>query len=191
MSDHGTGRQIGTRPATPAPARPGHQADHIGRGSRSSGVPGVSRHYERVVSFGARQFLDMVSPSNFPWSNPEVLEATAGQRGANLVRGARLLAEGWQRVLTGAGPPGTEAFAPAESVAITPGKVVYRNRLIGLIQYEPVTETVHAEPAWWTGSAPPSQRDQPVISPCPAQAHIGEPRSTPAPPSRRPALRPR
>ena len=112
----------------------------------TTGVPGVSRHHERVVSFGARQLLDMVSPSNFPWSNPEVLDATAAQRGANLARGARLLAEDWQRLLTGAGPVGTEAFAPGKSVAITPGKVVYRNRLIELIQYQPATETVHAEP---------------------------------------------
>ena len=56
-------------------------------------MPGVSRHHERVVSFAARQLLDVVSPSNFPWTNPEVLEATAEQRGANLARGANLLAE--------------------------------------------------------------------------------------------------
>ena len=112
----------------------------------TTGVPGVSRHHERVVSFVARQFLDTVSPSNFPWSNPEVLAATAAQRGANLARGARLFAEDWQRLLTGAGPTGTEAFVPGKSVAITPGKVVYRNRLIELIQYSPATETVYAEP---------------------------------------------
>ena len=112
----------------------------------TTGVPGVSRHHERVVSFGARQLLDIVSPTNFPWSNPEVLEATAAQGGANLVRGARLFAEDWQRLLTGAGPVGTEAFIPGQSVAITAGKVVYRNDLIELIQYQPATETVHAEP---------------------------------------------
>jgi len=112
----------------------------------TTGVPGVSRHHERVVSFGARQLLDVVSPSNFPWSNPEVLEATAAQRGTNLVRGARLFAEDWRRLLTGAGPVGTEAFTPGRTVAITPGKVVYRNHLIELIQYQPATETVHAEP---------------------------------------------
>jgi polyhydroxyalkanoate synthase subunit PhaC len=52
----------------------------------TSGVPGVSPHHERVVSFAARQLLDAVSPANFGWANPEVLEATAGQQGANLVR---------------------------------------------------------------------------------------------------------
>jgi polyhydroxyalkanoate synthase len=112
----------------------------------TTGVPGMSRHHEHVVSFAARQLLDMVSPSNFPWSNPEVLAAIAAQRGANLARGARLLAGDWQRLLTGVGPVGTEAFKPGQSVAITPGKVVYRNHLIELIQYQPTTETVHAEP---------------------------------------------
>ena len=111
-----------------------------------SGVPGVSRHHERVVSFAARQLLDAVSPANFFWTNPEVLKATAEQRGANLVRGANLLAGDWRRLLTGARPAGTEAFIPGRSVAVTPGRVVFRNHLIELIQYKPATETVYAEP---------------------------------------------
>jgi len=112
----------------------------------TTGVPGVSRHHERIVSFAARQLLDAVSPTNFLLTNPEVLEATVAQRGANLVRGAGLLADDWRRLLTGAQPPGTEAFVPGKSVAVTPGKVVFRNHLIELIQYQPTTETVHAEP---------------------------------------------
>jgi polyhydroxyalkanoate synthase subunit PhaC len=112
----------------------------------TSGVPGVSQHHERIVSFTARQLLDTASPSNFPWTNPEVLKATVQQHGDNLARGARLLAEDSRRLLTGAGPAGTEAFVPGEAVAITPGKVVYRNRLIELIQYQRATDTVHAEP---------------------------------------------
>lgn len=112
----------------------------------TSGVPGVSHHHERIVSFAARQLLDAVSPTNFPWTNPEVLEATASQRGANLARGANLLADDWRRLLTGAPPAGTEEFIPGKSVAVTPGKVVFRNDLIELIQYKPATETVHAEP---------------------------------------------
>ena len=112
----------------------------------TSNVPGVSRHHERVVSFAARQLLDAVSPANYFWTNPEVLKATAEQRGANLVRGASLLAGDWRRLLTGVRPAGTEAFTPGGSVAVTPGKVVFRNHLIELIQYAPATETVHAEP---------------------------------------------
>jgi len=112
----------------------------------ASGVSGVSRHHERVVSFAARQLLDAVSPANFFWTNPEVLKATAEQRGANLARGANLLAGDWQHLLTGARPAGTEAFIPGRSVAVTPGRVVFRNHLIELIQYAPATGTVHAEP---------------------------------------------
>ncbi len=112
----------------------------------TSGVPGVSRHHERVVSFAARQLLDAIAPTNFPWTNPEVLEATAEQQGANLARGANLLADDWRRLLTGAPPAGTEAFVPGKTVAVTPGKVVFRNHLIELIQYGPATKTVHAEP---------------------------------------------
>ena len=112
----------------------------------TTGVPGVSPHHERIVSFGARQLLDTIAPTNFPWTNPQVIKATAEQRGVNFARGAELLAEDCWQLLTGAPPVGTEAFVPGESVAVTPGKVVFRNRLIELIQYEPTTDTVHAEP---------------------------------------------
>jgi polyhydroxyalkanoate synthase len=112
----------------------------------TTGVPGVSPHHERIVSFGARQLLDTVAPTNFPWTNPEVMRTTIEQRGANFARGARLLAEDFERLLTGAPPMGTESFVPGESVAVTPGKVVFRNRLIELLQYEPTTDTVDAEP---------------------------------------------
>jgi poly[(R)-3-hydroxyalkanoate] polymerase subunit PhaC len=112
----------------------------------TTGVPGVSPHHERIVSFSARQLLDTVAPTNFPWTNPEVMKATIEQRGANFARGARLLAEDCERLLTGAPLVGTESFVPGESVAVTPGKVVFRNRLIELLQYEPTTDTVDAEP---------------------------------------------
>jgi len=112
----------------------------------TTNVPGVSRHHEHIVSTAARQLLDVFAPSNFFWTNPEVLKATLDQRGNNLVRGGRLFVEDWQRLWSGAPPAGTEAFVPGESVAVTSGKVVYRNRLIELIQYEPTTETVRAEP---------------------------------------------
>jgi poly[(R)-3-hydroxyalkanoate] polymerase subunit PhaC len=109
-------------------------------------VPGVSPHHERIVSFGARQLLDTIAPTNFPWTNPEVIKATLEQHGANFARGAELLAEDCWQLLTGAPQVGTEAFVPGETVAVTPGKVVFRNRLMELIQYEPTTGTVHAEP---------------------------------------------
>jgi len=112
----------------------------------TSGVRGVSPHDEQVVTFVGRQLLDVFAPANFPWTNPEILTATCEQGGTNLIRGAANLAEDWSRFVLDQKPAGTEAFQVGQSVAITPGKVVYRNRLIELIQYAPATETVQAEP---------------------------------------------
>jgi polyhydroxyalkanoate synthase subunit PhaC len=114
--------------------------------SATTGIAGVSPHHEKVVSFWARQWLDMVAPSNFLSTNPDVLQATMAEGGANLVRGLSNFLEDWQRTLTHQKSVGAEAFVVGKTVAVTPGKVVYRNRLIELIQYTPTTETVHAEP---------------------------------------------
>ena len=110
------------------------------------GVPGVTPHHEDVVSFAARQFLDMFSPSNIPFANPEVVEKTIATGGQNFVQGFRNWLEDASRVATQQPPVGTEKFVVGKDVAVTPGKVVYRNRLIELIQYSPATETVFAEP---------------------------------------------
>ena len=112
----------------------------------TTGVPALSREHKDIVTFVTRQLLDMVSPSNFAWTNPEVRQATLREGGANLVRGWQNFAEDWQRALTGQKPAGTEHFEPGKSVAVTPGKVVYRNHLIELIQYAPTTSEVYAEP---------------------------------------------
>ncbi len=110
------------------------------------GIGGVSPHHEQLVSFAARQLLDLVSPVNFIPTNPDVLDATVHECGANLVRGAANLVDDWQRAVRGQPPAGCEAFVPGQTVAITPGKVVVRNALMELIQYTPQTPTVHAEP---------------------------------------------
>ncbi|HMF35350.1 MAG TPA: alpha/beta fold hydrolase [Isosphaeraceae bacterium] len=112
----------------------------------TTGVRGVSTHDEQVVSFVGRQFLDMFAPTNFIATNPEVLGATCVQGGANLVRGAVNFVEDWWRAVLGLKPAGTEAFGVGKRVAVTPGKVIYRNRLIELIQYAPTTQDVQAEP---------------------------------------------
>lgn len=109
-------------------------------------VPGVSRKTEEAATFAARQWLDMMSPSNLPWFNPEVLQATAKEGGMNLVRGGKNWFDDWQRLVRGLPPSGTEQYEVGHNVAITPGKVVMRNDLIELIQYSPTTEKVHAEP---------------------------------------------
>ena len=112
----------------------------------TNNVVGVSRHHERMVTFTARQALDVVSPTNYIWTNPEVLARTMETGGQNLVQGA---SDWWADVLSQAsGKPRTDgvAFTPGEQVAITPGKVVLRNDLIELMQYAPATNAVHPEP---------------------------------------------
>ncbi|OIQ80837.1 poly-beta-hydroxybutyrate polymerase [mine drainage metagenome] len=110
------------------------------------GLRGVSPHHEQVVSFMTRQWLDMISPSNFFWTNPEVLERTLSTGGLNLLQGLRNLQDDVQRMANGNPAVGVEHFRPGREVAVTPGKVVLRNRLMELLQYTPTTPTVHAEP---------------------------------------------
>jgi polyhydroxyalkanoate synthase subunit PhaC len=112
----------------------------------TTGVRGVSKHHERVVEFATRQILDMISPSNFLLTNPEVLKRTYAEAGQNLTRGARNFVEDWQRTFSGRMPAGVDAFTVGRDLAATPGKVVHRNRLIELIQYEPTTREVRPEP---------------------------------------------
>ena len=111
-----------------------------------TGVRGVSGHHEEVAAFMVRQWLDMLSPSNSPLLNPQVLKETIASRGANYLSGA---ANWWRdavAVAAGGKPRGVEAFRPGVGVALTPGKVVYRNALVELIQYAPATDTVAREP---------------------------------------------
>ena len=112
----------------------------------TTGVRGVSHHHEQVVNFAARQWLDLVSPSNVLLGNPEVLAQTLKTGGANLWQGAQNWVQDAARLAAGQPPVGTEHFRPGHEVALTPGKVVLRNHLIELLQYTPRTATVYAEP---------------------------------------------
>jgi polyhydroxyalkanoate synthase len=109
-------------------------------------VPGVTSRHERELQFITRQLLDVVAPSNFVLTNPDIMRKTAEEGGQNLLRGGRNFIEDLERLVSGAPPAGVEAFVPGQKVAVTPGKVVYRNRLIELIQYAPATEKVRPEP---------------------------------------------
>ncbi len=112
----------------------------------TTGVPGVTPHHEDVVAFTTRQILDMMAPANNPMTNPEVIARTIGSGGMNLVQGFQNWVEDATRLADGRPPVGAEDFVVGRDVAVTPGKVVYRNDLIELIQYAPTTETVRAEP---------------------------------------------
>src|SRR5579863_4129318 len=112
----------------------------------TTGLRGVSQRHEQIVEFASRQMLDMVAPSNFPLTNPEILSRTTASGGLNLLQGWRNLIEDAERAFSGKRPIGAEKFVVGRDVAKTPGKVVFRNRLIELIQYAPATEEVQPQP---------------------------------------------
>jgi polyhydroxyalkanoate synthase len=109
-------------------------------------VRGVDRQNARRVDFMIRQTLDVFAPTNFVLTNPDVLVQTAADFGFNLAQGFWNLIEDLKRLQTQEAPEGAEQFTVGETVAVTPGKVVFRNHLIELIQYEPRTAKVHSEP---------------------------------------------
>jgi polyhydroxyalkanoate synthase subunit PhaC len=107
---------------------------------------GVDETTKRRVKFFAKQFVDAMSPTNVPWFNPDVLEETLKSGGANFQRGMQNVLEDAQR---NAGRPALvdeSAFEVGKNVATTPGKVVFRNELIELIQYVPTQAEVYARP---------------------------------------------
>lgn len=109
-------------------------------------IGGVTKRHEQVVAFVVRQILDMYSPSNFVPTNPVVLRRTFETLGANLVAGWANLVEDWVGRRNGERGAGLKAFVPGRTVAVTPGKVVFRNKLMEVIQYEPATSSVRTEP---------------------------------------------
>jgi len=111
-----------------------------------SDVPGVADKNAKLVNFASSQILEVASPSNYLNTNPELLETTRTESGQNLVRGFKHWVDDMQRTLNRGAPAGSENFRVGEQVAVTPGKVVLRNRLIELIQYAPQTPSVYAEP---------------------------------------------
>ncbi|MCB1919978.1 MAG: polyhydroxyalkanoic acid synthase, partial [Candidatus Competibacteraceae bacterium] len=108
---------------------------------------GVDKRNDAIVSFMTRQILDMFSPSNLPLTNPEILKATMEEGGQNLVRGWTNFMADMEKLVAGKRlVEEDEQFVVGRDVAVTPGKVIFRNHLIELIQYQPATERVYAEP---------------------------------------------
>ncbi|HZX28026.1 MAG TPA: alpha/beta fold hydrolase [Telluria sp.] len=112
----------------------------------TTGVRGMSAHHEHVVTFITRQLLDMWAPSNFLLTNPVVQDATWRAKGMNLLNGMQRASADWRRAIAGERNPAWDQFKVGETLAVTPGRVVYRNELMELIQYAPATSTVHAVP---------------------------------------------
>src|SRR5580693_5557208 len=99
------------------------------------------------VAFYTRQFADAFAPTNFPLTNPDVLKATLASNGENLVKGLdNLLAD----IERGQGElsirQSADGFVVGENVATAPGKVVFRNHIMELLQYSPTTDEVHERP---------------------------------------------
>ncbi len=109
-------------------------------------VRGMNPKRAKRVRFMVDQVLDAAAPSNIPWVNPEVVEATMRENGANLVRGGKNLTEDVLAMLASEELPIRDGYEVGTHVAATPGEVVYRNHLMELIQYRPAGDAVVAEP---------------------------------------------
>ncbi|WP_368419144.1 PHA/PHB synthase family protein [Rhodovarius sp.] len=112
------------------------------------GTEGMDAKTAQKVDFYTRQFVDAMSPANFVMTNPEVLRRTAETGGANLLKGLTNLLSDLER---GKGKlrirmTDDSKFKVGENIAVTPGKVVFQNDLMQLIQYAPTTETVYKRP---------------------------------------------
>ncbi|WP_288936341.1 alpha/beta fold hydrolase [uncultured Sphingomonas sp.] len=117
-------------------------ADHMLRGVDQ--LDGLDEKQKQQVRFAAKGFVDAMSPSNFPATNPEVVQRTIETRGQNLLDGLQhMLADIGKGQMTHSP---ADAFEIGRDLATTPGKVVKRTPLYELIQYAPATETVLATP---------------------------------------------
>ena len=112
------------------------------------GAVDLDPHTRRKAEFYVRQITNALSPSNFVLTNPELLRATLESNAENLVEGMRMLAED---IVAGDGTlkirqSDSSMFEVGRNLAVTPGKVIYQNDLMQLIQYEPTTEQVMRRP---------------------------------------------
>lgn len=111
-------------------------------------IDSSDKHLAKRVRFFTKQYLDALSPANFLHTNPQLMTETIQSHGKNLLHGLRNLLNDME------GDPtrliikmtDTDAFKIGENIATTPGKVVFRNEMMELIQYTPATEKVHAVP---------------------------------------------
>ncbi|MFZ2870267.1 PHA/PHB synthase family protein [Zavarzinia sp.] len=111
-------------------------------------VEGLDPKTKKKVEFYTRQFVDAIAPSNFVLTNPEVLRVTIESNGENLVRGLDHVLEDLERGKGRLAIRMTDpnAFEVGRNIAVTPGKVIFRNDLMELLQFEPSTEKVFKRP---------------------------------------------
>ncbi|MFS1702095.1 PHA/PHB synthase family protein [Alteromonas sp. AMM-1] len=109
-------------------------------------VQGVEKHHTDMVNFAVRQWLEALSPANYLFTNPKVAKATLETSGNNLVKGMDNLLHDISRQYLGEAQKNDSLYQVGKNLAVTPGKVVFKNALLELIQYSPSTATVKAEP---------------------------------------------
>ena len=112
----------------------------------STDIPGMAPSNAELVGFINEQIFQILSPSNFPLSNPEVLKTTWDEKGKNILKGISHLQRDIKKGLLKKNDPEMGDFKVGENLATTPGKVIFQNDLIELIQYSPATKTVIQEP---------------------------------------------
>ncbi|MEL7202615.1 MAG: alpha/beta fold hydrolase [Pseudomonadota bacterium] len=110
----------------------------------TSDVPGLDPAHDRAMTFMARQMMDAFAPSNFLLTNPEAQARLQATHGTSLVTGLMAYLADAQKF--GKDTSARPTMEVGRDVAVTPGKVVFRNHLMELIQYLPVTDKVHPEP---------------------------------------------
>lgn len=115
-------------------------------GKATTGLPGMRKQDGDRVDFFVRQIIDMLSPSNFAATNPEVLDRIRETGGGNLLDGTRNFLADLGQLISHEIPEPPDGFDLGKDIARTPGEVVFRNALFELIQYAPQTETVRPEP---------------------------------------------
>ncbi len=109
---------------------------------------GLDKQERTKAEFYMRLVMSAISPTNFPGTNPEVMRETIARNGENLVEGMKLFQADMEKSqdLLKISQTDTDAFEVGRNLAVTPGKIVYQNDLLQLIQYTPTTEQVHEVP---------------------------------------------
>ncbi len=113
-----------------------------------SETQGLDERTKQRAEYYLRQIASAFSPSNFPATNPEVLRETLQTNGANLVKGMEHFLADMEKSsdLLKISQTDTSAFEVGRNLAVTPGKIIFQNDILQLIQYTPTTEKVHAVP---------------------------------------------
>jgi polyhydroxyalkanoate synthase len=107
---------------------------------------GAEEHHLRRVEFLGQFVLNALAPVNCPWTNPEIIDAAMASGGQNFAKGGALFGEDVSRLNKGGKLTGLDQFRVGQTMAVTPGQVIFRNNLMELIQYAPTTAAVHREP---------------------------------------------